>query len=62
MHISFLSYQQGRVKEILLNRLRNGLIDGIIVGDQNPPPSGRLVVGDMASARELELSVLKAWQ
>jgi hypothetical protein len=62
LHISFLSYQQGVVKKTLLNRLKNGLANGLVVRDQNPRPGGRLVVGDMASARKLEFSVFTAWR
>ncbi len=62
LKINYLGYKDGQVKKTFLNRLKSGLVNGLIIRDQNPRPGGRFVVGQMASRRERQFSTFTAWR
>lgn len=63
LRINFLGYDkdEGEVKKTFFGRIKSGLAN-LVVRDQNPRPSGRLVVGEIKSQRELEFSTFTAWR
>ncbi|AMR26462.1 hypothetical protein A0257_04650 [Hymenobacter psoromatis] len=62
LKINYLGYKDGQVKKTFLNRVKSGLVNGLVIRDQNPRPGGRFVVGQMASRRELQFSTFTAWR
>lgn len=62
LKINYLGYKDGQVKKTLLNRVKSGLVNGLIIRDQNPRPGGRFVVGEMTSRRERQFSTFTAWR
>ncbi len=62
LKIDFLGYKNGEVKKTFLNRMKSGLVNGLVIRDQNPRPGGRFVVGQMSSRRELQFSTFTAWR
>ncbi len=62
LKIDYLGYKDGKVKKTLLNRVKSGLVNGLVIRDQNPRPGGRFVVGKMSSRRELQFSTFTAWR
>jgi hypothetical protein len=62
LKIDYLGYKDGKVKKTLLNRVKSGLVNGLVIRDQNPRPGGRFVVGEMSSRRELQFSTFTAWR
>ncbi|QKG56155.1 hypothetical protein GKZ68_05550 [Hymenobacter sp. BRD128] len=62
LRFEFLGYKQGEVKKTLLGRVKSGLVNGLIIRDQNPRPGGRFVVGKMTSDRQLQFSTFTAWR
>jgi hypothetical protein len=61
LRINFLGYKEGEVKKTFLGRIKSGLVN-VVVRDQNPRPSGRLVVGAIQTPRELQFSTFTAWR
>ena len=62
LKINFLGYKDGEMKKTLLNRVKSGLVNGLVIRDQNPRPGGRFVVGQMHSRRQLQFSTFTAWR
>ena len=62
LKFDFPGYKDGQAKKTLLSRIKSGLVNGLVIRDENPRPSGRLVVGDMTSRRELRFSVFTLWR
>jgi len=62
LKINYLGYRDGNVKKTLLNRVKSGLVNGLVIRDQNPRPGGRFVVGEMSSRRALQFSTFTAWR
>jgi hypothetical protein len=62
LRFEFLGYKQGEVKKTLLNRVKSGLVNGLVIRDQNPRPGGRFVVGEMTSRRQPQFSTFTAWR
>ena len=62
LKLTFLHYKGGEVRKSLLNRVENGLINGLVLRDQNPRPGGRFVVGEVDLHREVKFSVFTAWK
>ncbi|MFD1467437.1 hypothetical protein ACFQ48_04305 [Hymenobacter caeli] len=62
LKFAFPGYKNGQVQKTLLGRVKNGVVNGLVVRDNNPRPSGRLVVGSMATRRELRFSVFTLWR
>ncbi|QKG52262.1 hypothetical protein [Hymenobacter sp. BRD67] len=62
LKFEFLGYKQGEVKKTLLGRVKSGVVNGLVIRDQNPRPDGRFVVGQLTSRRELQFSVFTAWR
>ena len=62
LRFEFLGYQKGEVKKTLLNRVKGGLVNGLVIRDQNPRPGGRFVVGEMTSRRQPQFSTFTAWR
>lgn len=62
LKINYLGYKDGKVKKTFLNRIKSGLVNGLIIRDQNPRPGGRFVVGQMSSRRERQFSTFTAWR
>jgi hypothetical protein len=42
----------------LLTRLKSAAVDGLLIRNQNPRPSGRLVTGRLRSKRDLRFAVV----
>jgi hypothetical protein len=62
LKIAMYKYKDGELKKPLFKRFLNGLLNGLIVRDNNPRPSGRFVTGEMSARRELRSSVFSAWR
>jgi len=62
LKINYLGYKDGQVKKTFLNRIKSGLVNGLVIRDQNPRPGGRFVVGQMTSKRERQFSTFTAWR
>jgi len=62
LKINYLGYKDGKVKKTFLNRIKSGLVNGLVIRDQNPRPGGRFVVGEMSSRRQLQFSTFTAWR
>ncbi|TDN40447.1 hypothetical protein A8B98_13515 [Hymenobacter sp. UV11] len=62
LKINYLGYKDGQVKKTFLNRIKSGLVNSLVIRDQNPRPGGRFVVGQMTSKRELQFSTFTAWR
>ncbi|MVN77349.1 hypothetical protein GO988_13520 [Hymenobacter sp. HMF4947] len=62
LKIEFFKYKEGELKKPLFTRLTNGLLNGLVIRDNNPRPSGRFVTGDMRTRREPRNSVFSAWR
>jgi hypothetical protein len=62
LKFEFYKYKQGELKKPLWARVKTGLVNGLVIRDNNPRPGGRLVTGDMTSKRELRFSVFSAWR
>jgi hypothetical protein len=62
LKFEFYKYKQGELKKPLWAHIKTGLVNGLVIRDNNPRPSGRFVTGDMASPRELHFSVFSAWR
>jgi hypothetical protein len=62
LKVEFYKYKQGELKKPLWAHVKTGLVNGIVIRDNNPRPGGRFVTGDMASQRERHFSVFSAWR
>ncbi|WP_158023000.1 hypothetical protein, partial [Hymenobacter coccineus] len=62
LKFDLLSYKEGEVKKTLWSRAKSGLVNGLVIRDDNPRPSGRLVMGDMQVRRDLRASVVTVWR
>lgn len=62
LKFNLLSYKEGEVKKTLWSRTKSGLVNGLVIRDNNPRPSGRLVVGDMAVRRDLRAPAITVWR
>jgi hypothetical protein len=62
LKVEFFKYKEGELKKPLFTRLVNGLLNGIVIRDNNPRPSGRFVTGEVRTRREPRNSVFSAWR
>lgn len=62
LKIAMYKYKDGELKKPLFKRFLNGLLNGLVIRDNNPRPSGRFVTGEMSTRRELRSSVFSAWR
>jgi hypothetical protein len=62
LKIAMYKYQDGELKKPLFKRFLNGLLNGLVIRDNNPRPSGRFVTGEMSTRRDLRSSVFSAWR
>jgi hypothetical protein len=62
LKIAMYKYKGGELKKPLFKRFLNGLLNGLVIRDNNPRPSGRFVTGEMSARRELRSSVFTAWR
>jgi len=62
LKIAMYKYKDGELKKPLFKRFLNGLLNGLVIRDNNPRPSGRFVIGEMSTRRELRSSVFSAWR
>ncbi|AMJ67366.1 hypothetical protein AXW84_19530 [Hymenobacter sp. PAMC 26628] len=62
LKFDLLGYKKGEVKKTLWSRTKSGLVNGLVIRDNNPRPSGRMVVGDMEVRRDLRASVFTVWR
>jgi hypothetical protein len=62
LKIAMYKYKDGELKKPLFKRFLNGLLNGLVIRDNNPRPSGRFVTGEMNTRRDLNSSVFSAWR
>ena len=62
LQLELLSYKKGEIKQSLGNRILSKATNVLIIRDQNPRKSGRMVTGDMTSKREPRFSVFVLWR
>lgn len=62
LKLSLLKYKDGELKKPLLAKIGSGLANKLVIRDDNPRPSGRLVTGTTRSRRELRSSVVTLWR
>ncbi|TPG64441.1 hypothetical protein EAH73_14785 [Hymenobacter nivis] len=62
LKFDLLGYKKGEVKKTLWSRVKSGLVNGLVIRDSNPRPSGRLVVGDMEVKRDLRSAAITVWR
>jgi hypothetical protein len=62
LKIALYKYKDGELKKPLFKRALNGLLNGLVVRDNNPRAGGRFVTGEMRTRRDLHSSVFSAWR
>jgi hypothetical protein len=62
LKIALYKYKEGELKKPLFTRLLNGLLNGVVIRDNNPRPSGRFVTGEIRTRRDPRNSVFSAWR
>lgn len=62
LQVSFSKYKNGEFRKPLFTRLVNGLVNGIVIRDNNPRPSSRFVTGEVSVPRDPRASVFSAWR
>lgn len=62
LQIALYQYRDGELRKPLTKRLLNGLLNGLVIRDANPRPSGRFVTGALSTRRDLRSSVFSAWR
>ena len=62
LQLELLTYKKGEIKQSLGKRIISKAANVLVIRDQNPRKSGRVVTGDMTSKREPRFSVFVLWR